>query len=68
MEIEDQISVTRKLVESHEYMDPDRVAIWGWSYGGFATAMTLEQDDGNDQVFKCGISGTSLSSLHSHIS
>ena len=57
VEIQDQISVTRKLVETYDYMDPDRVAIWGWSYGGFATAMTLEQDDGDDQVFKCGISG-----------
>ena len=74
VEIQDQISVTRKLVEKYDYMDPSRVAIWGkmhisynfhpdiffnsgWSYGGFATAMTLEQDVGDDQVFKCGISG-----------
>ena len=29
VEIQDQISVTRKLVESYDYMDPTRVAIWG---------------------------------------
>ena len=32
----------------------------GWSYGGFATAMTLEQDIGDNEVFKCGISGISF--------
>jgi len=64
VEIQDQISVTQKLVETFDYMDPERVAIWGWSYGGFATAMTLEQDDGvtQDEVFKCGISVAPVSS------
>ena len=56
VEMEDQIAVTRKLVSQYQYMDPDRVAIWGWSYGGFNTAMTLEKDVENP-VFKCGISG-----------
>jgi len=56
VEMEDQISVTRQLVNDNiSIMDPKRVAIWGWSYGGFNTAMTLEQDN-EDPVFKCGIS------------
>ena len=57
VEMEDQIAVTRKLVSQYQYMDPERVAIWGWSYGGFNTAMTLEKDV-EDPVFKCGISGS----------
>lgn len=56
VEMEDEIAVTRQLVRDYDFMDPDRVAIWGWSYGGFNTAMTLELDTGSDQVFKCGIS------------
>ena len=33
--MEDQISVTRQLVNDNiSIMDPKRVAIWGWSYGG----------------------------------
>ena len=57
VEMEDEIAVTRSLVASHAFMDPGRVAIWGWSYGGFNTAMTLERDQGVEAVFKCGIAG-----------
>jgi Prolyl oligopeptidase family len=53
----DQIAVTRKLLERYSYLDSTRTAIWGWSYGGFATLMTLEQDVGPSPVFSCGISG-----------
>jgi dipeptidyl-peptidase-4 len=62
VEIQDQISVTRELVRTYPYMDEERTAIWGWSYGGFATAMTLEADTGPEQVFSCGISVAPVSS------
>lgn len=42
------------LSERHPFIDPDRRGIWGWSYGGYATAMTLAQDV--EDVFACGIS------------
>lgn len=29
-EIEDQIEVTKSLVEKYKFIDPKRVAIWGW--------------------------------------
>ena len=34
-------------------MDPDRVAIYGWSYGGYMTSNTLGKDGGN--TFQCGV-------------
>lgn len=56
VEMSDQISVMRSLLETYPFMDGTRTSIWGWSYGGFATAMTLEQDTGDQAVFSCGIS------------
>jgi dipeptidyl-peptidase-4 len=56
VEMDDQISVTRQIAQQFDYIDPDRIGIWGWSYGGFNTAMTLERDTGSNPVFSCGIS------------
>ncbi|XP_015435502.1 PREDICTED: venom dipeptidyl peptidase 4 [Dufourea novaeangliae] len=60
VEIEDQIAVTRYLQETYPWIDANRTAIWGWSYGGFSTAMVLATD--MDSVFKCGISVAPVSS------
>ncbi|XP_018904753.1 venom dipeptidyl peptidase 4 isoform X2 [Bemisia tabaci] len=54
VEIFDQINVTRYLQNTLPYIDKSRTAIWGWSYGGYATAMALAQDVNN--VFQCGVS------------
>lgn len=53
-EVEDQINVTRKLQQDLKYIDTSKTAIWGWSYGGYASAMALAMDTEN--VFKCGMS------------
>uniref|UniRef100_A0A6E8VW19 Venom dipeptidyl peptidase 4 n=1 Tax=Anopheles coluzzii TaxID=1518534 RepID=A0A6E8VW19_ANOCL len=53
-EMEDQIAVARYLQERYAFIDPERTGIWGSSYGGYATAMTLEKD--HEQVYRCGIS------------
>ncbi|KAK1876674.1 Dipeptidyl peptidase 4 [Dissostichus eleginoides] len=50
-EVEDQITAARKFIEKG-YIDKDRVAIWGWSYGGYVTSMVLGSGSG---VFKCGM-------------
>ncbi|KTG05367.1 hypothetical protein cypCar_00010574 [Cyprinus carpio] len=34
------------------FIDKNRVAIWGWSYGGYVTSMVLGAGSG---VFKCGM-------------
>jgi dipeptidyl-peptidase-4 len=43
-----------KLLDNYPFIDITRTGIWGWSYGGYATAMTLAQDA--TKVFKCGAS------------
>ncbi|XP_034430653.1 dipeptidyl peptidase 4 [Hippoglossus hippoglossus] len=50
-EVEDQITAVRKFIDMG-FIDKDRIAIWGWSYGGYVTSMALGAGTG---VFKCGI-------------
>ncbi|XP_027674902.1 dipeptidyl peptidase 4 [Chelonia mydas] len=50
-EVEDQISAARKFSEM-SFVDKNRIAIWGWSYGGYVTSMVLGS---GSKVFKCGI-------------
>lgn len=51
-EAHDQIEAAKKWA-AKSYVDADRIGIWGWSYGGFMTLKTLEQDAG--QTFKYGM-------------
>ena len=51
-EARDQIE-TAKIWASKKYVDESRMAIWGWSYGGFMTLKTLEQDAG--ETFSYGM-------------
>lgn len=51
-EAHDQIAAA-KMWAAKSYVDANRIAIWGWSYGGFMTLKTLEQDAG--QTFKYGM-------------
>ncbi|CAG8977072.1 hypothetical protein HYALB_00005780 [Hymenoscyphus albidus] len=44
-EVRDQIE-TAKIWGAKKYVDKSRIAIWGWSYGGFLTLKALEQDGG----------------------
>ncbi len=48
----DQIE-TAKIWAGKKYVDAERMAIWGWSYGGFMTLKTLERDAG--RTFKYGM-------------
>jgi len=51
-EAHDQIAAA-KMWASKKYVDSERMAIWGWSYGGFMTLKTLEADAGS--TFKYGM-------------
>uniref|UniRef100_A0A8C2F0I0 Dipeptidyl-peptidase 4 n=1 Tax=Cyprinus carpio TaxID=7962 RepID=A0A8C2F0I0_CYPCA len=50
-EVEDQITAARHFIDMG-YIDKNRIAIWGWSYGGYVTSMVLGAGSG---VFKCGM-------------
>ncbi|XP_019960035.1 dipeptidyl peptidase 4-like isoform X2 [Paralichthys olivaceus] len=50
-EVEDQITAAKEFIKMG-FIDKDRVAIWGWSYGGYVTSMVLGSGSG---VFKCGM-------------
>lgn len=50
-EVEDQITAVRKFIDMG-FIDKDRIAMWGWSYGGYVTSMALGAGTG---LFKCGI-------------
>lgn len=51
-ESDDQVEAARYL-GTLPFVDKNNIAIWGWSYGGFMTALCMEK--GAD-VFKAGIS------------
>ncbi len=51
LESDDQIAAARWLTKQ-SYVDSNRIAIWGWSYGGFMSSLCLMK--GND-VFSAAI-------------
>lgn len=53
LEAADQIAAAQWFA-SQRYIDPDRIGIWGWSYGGYMTLMSLLYGEG-PQTFDTGI-------------
>ena len=53
VEVRDQVDGVRWLVDSG-LADPERVGVYGWSYGGFMTLMCMMQAS---DVFKMGVAG-----------
>lgn len=51
-EVEDQIDAAEYLIEEYDFIDENRVGIWGWSYGGYMSTLALAQ--GND-IFSTAI-------------
>ena len=49
MELEDQVEVLQWLADSLGFIDMNRVAIHGWSYGGYLSLMALAQ---HPEIFK----------------
>ena len=57
-EAEDQISVA-KYLQTLPYVDADKIALCGWSYGGYQTLVCMsapsELSEPSEPLFKCGI-------------
>ncbi|KAF6361377.1 dipeptidyl peptidase 4 [Rhinolophus ferrumequinum] len=51
LEVQDQIEAARQFSKMG-FVDHERIAIWGWSYGGYVASMVL---GAGSHVFKCGI-------------
>ncbi len=51
LETIDQVAAA-KYFQQQSWVDPDRIGIWGWSYGGFMTSLCLTKGKG---LFKMGI-------------
>lgn len=52
LESRDQVE-TALYLSTLPYVDKDRIGIWGWSYGGFNTLMSMSEGRG---VFRAGVS------------
>ena len=51
LEAHDQVEAALWLGQQ-PYIDKERIAIWGWSFGGFNTLMSMSE---GREVFRCGI-------------
>lgn len=51
LESKDQVE-TALWLGKQSYVDKDKIAIWGWSYGGFNTLMSMSE---GRPVFCCGV-------------
>lgn len=50
-EAEDQVEAA-KYMSSQSYVDANRIGIWGWSFGGYTTIMSMSE---GTPIFKAGI-------------
>lgn len=51
LELEDQIAAV-KWLQLQSFVDPHRIGIWGWSFGGYLTSLCMTKSNG---LFKMGI-------------
>lgn len=45
-ETQDQMAALRHIAAEWDFVDPARIAIWGWSYGGFMSSSCLFRGEG----------------------
>ncbi|MBQ9295037.1 MAG: S9 family peptidase [Bacteroidaceae bacterium] len=58
LESHDQVE-TAIWLGQQPYVDKDRIAIWGWSFGGFNTLMSMSE---GRPVFACGVAVAAVTS------
>ena len=54
-EMEDQLSGVNYL-KMQEFVDPKRIGVYGWSYGGFMTTSLMSRPEAKG-IFRCGVAG-----------
>ncbi|CAH0603285.1 unnamed protein product [Chrysodeixis includens] len=52
VEVTDTLTTIKSLASVYSFIDPQRIGVWGWSYGGFVSTMMLIQDD--QHTLSCG--------------
>lgn len=64
VEVSDQLEVTEYIRDNYHFVDPRRVGVWGWSYGGYVAAIALASQSQSSQssLFQCGISVSPVTS------
>jgi dipeptidyl-peptidase-4 len=56
--LEDQVEALQQLADRHPELDLERVGVWGWSFGGYFSAMAaLRRPD----VFRAAVAGAPVS-------
>jgi dipeptidyl-peptidase 4 len=60
VEVQDQVTGASYL-KTLSYVDPKRIAVFGWSYGGYMTLMCMMQAP---DVFAAGVSGAPVTDWH----
>lgn len=53
--------LARFLRDSLHFVEQNKIGVWGWSYGGFLTAMIMASKDSKG-LFSCGASVAPVSS------
>lgn len=61
--VEDHVRGLRALVARHPEMDPDRIGVTGWSFGGYYTLMALERAPG---TYRAGVAGAPVVDWHDY--
>lgn len=52
-EVKDQIDAAKYLINKYDFIDENRIGVWGWSYGGYMSSLLLAR--GGD-IFSTAIS------------
>jgi dipeptidyl aminopeptidase/acylaminoacyl peptidase len=56
-EAKDVVAAVKRFVSDSPFIDPDKVGVWGWSYGGYLTAKIIEADfQSTASIFKSAVS------------
>jgi dipeptidyl-peptidase-4 len=52
--LKDHVRGLRELIKRHPEMDPERVGVTGWSFGGYYTVLALEREP---SLYRAGVAG-----------